>query len=67
MNVEIFVGLPYNKWMSVDEAFKKVTKPEWLFKNFRLSKGDFFFQLTTNLHGAVEIQVKLPYLISISL
>lgn len=54
-------------WMTVKEALPKFISPEYLFKNFRISKGNFFFQLTTTEQGGIDIQVKLPYLITINI
>jgi len=66
MIVEIYHGLPYNKWEVFGEAGGLKLPPN-PFKNFRISKGGFMFQLITNYDDSVEIKITLPYNINITI
>ncbi len=66
MKIEIWYGLPYNRW-EILGIIGGLNLPRNPFENFRITKGDFCFQLLTLQSGEVDIKIKLPYQIEISL
>ena len=63
MDILVFVGLPYNKWMPINEGLKYTTN----FKEFRFSKEDFFLEITENSDNTNSITIILPKIITIKL
>lgn len=65
MHIQVFRGLPFNKWVSWEEFAASGSKSN-PFQNFRITKGSFSIQILTEATGELSIEIKLPNSITLS-
>jgi len=59
MKIYVFVGLPYNRWMEVNEALKLNGNSLSFIRGIRIIKNDTVLQVVEQLDGSTDFKLTL--------